>query len=277
MVKSVGNVLVVDDDQLICDLLHDVLEMNHVSTTTARDGEEALRILHGTPDIDMVLTDVNMPGMTGLTLLERIKGISPDLPVVVISGYGTEQIAVKSLLEGAYNFCRKPFDINELTTIVRKGLDLRKNIVREQEIIPYLTVNLHFEIPSNISFVRSIVNHIQREVNKLGFPENLFVMRIKLALDEALVNAIKHGNRNDCSKVVSIDTAISSQTITIKITDQGDGFDVSQVPDPRDPQNLLIEGGRGLLLMGLYMDQLSFSNNGTEVTMTKYADSSMDN
>ena len=273
MVNTSGNVLVVDDDKLICNLLQDVLMRNNVSTMTALNGEEALSIINSSHSIDMVLTDVNMPGMTGLTLMQRIKGISPDLPVVVMTGFGTEQIAVKALLAGAYNFCRKPFDINEITTIVKKGLDLRRNSMREKEVIPFLKVQLHFEIPSDIGFVRSIVNHIQRECGRLGFPEDVFLMRVKLALDEALANAIKHGNKNDFSKAVGIKVEISTKKITIEITDQGSGFDISRVPDPLDPKNLLVEGGRGLLLMGLYMDSLEFNENGTKVKMTKNAQS----
>ncbi len=95
------------------------------------------------------------------------------------------------------------------------------------------------------------------------------VFAVRLALDEALANAMKHGNDADPKKKVFIRFRLDDSTITITVRDEGGGFDRSQVPDPTDDANLELPSGRGLLLMRCYMDSVTFNKAGNEVTMTK--------
>jgi len=95
------------------------------------------------------------------------------------------------------------------------------------------------------------------------------VFAVRLALDEALANAMKHGNDADPKKKVFIRFRLDDSTITITVRDEGGGFDRSQVPDPTDDANLELPCGRGLLLMRCYMDSVTFNKAGNEVTMTK--------
>lgn len=270
MADPKGTILIVDDDDLICQLLRDLLSRNELSVIVALDGFEALKALSAQP-VDVVLTDVNMPGMNGIVLMEEIKKISPDLPVIVMTGWGTEDIAVKALQGGAFNFCRKPFNVHEIVRIVKKGLEVKRLSDKQREVLPFIELNLSFDIPSDVRYIRSIIWHIYQMSKQLGFPEKEFNMRVKLALDEALGNAIRHGNNEDVDKQVKIEVQISPEKLQFKITDEGEGFDVAAIPDPKDPENLNNEGGRGVLLMAYYMDKIEYNEKGNEVILTKFA------
>ena len=94
---------------------------------------------------------------------------------------------------------------------------------------------------------------------------------IKLALEEAVINAIKHGNQLDATKKVTVDFTLESDKVVLSVADEGEGFDPDSVPDPTRDENLESPYGRGLVLMKAYMDSVEFSNNGAKVTMIKYA------
>ena len=97
------------------------------------------------------------------------------------------------------------------------------------------------------------------------------IFGIHLAIEEALINAVKHGNNADERKEVKIDYSITPENFDISITDQGSGFDSDGVPDPCLEENLLKMTGRGVLLMKSYMDSVEYSRsaNGNCVRMTK--------
>ena len=92
---------------------------------------------------------------------------------------------------------------------------------------------------------------------------------IRLAVEEALVNAIKHGNGSDPTKNVHIDYEVNHDQVRVRIEDEGEGFDPDQVPDPTQPEFLERPCGRGLLLMRHYMSEVRFNDRGNSVEMVK--------
>ena len=96
------------------------------------------------------------------------------------------------------------------------------------------------------------------------------IFAIKLATEEALINAVKHGNRQDPRKLVHIECNVTSEKVEIMIEDEGPGFDRRDVPDPTLEENLEKCSGRGILLIETYMDDVEYSNNGRRVRMIKY-------
>lgn len=90
---------------------------------------------------------------------------------------------------------------------------------------------------------------------------------ILISLTEAVNNAIKHGNLNDHQKVVYVETHLTQHTVRCRISDEGQGFDHSKVPDPTTPENIQMEGGRGVFLMTQLSDRIAFHNNGSTVEM----------
>jgi serine/threonine-protein kinase RsbW len=92
---------------------------------------------------------------------------------------------------------------------------------------------------------------------------------VRLALEEAIVNAIKHGNGGDPTKSIRLAYCVSRQQLLVEIEDEGDGFDLQSVPDPLDPENLERPCGRGLLLMRTYMTWVRHHGRRNRVTMCK--------
>ena len=92
---------------------------------------------------------------------------------------------------------------------------------------------------------------------------------IHMAVEEALMNAIKHGNQLDDSKSVEVVSRLSSERMMIQITDEGQGFDPDDVPDPTDDDNLELPSGRGLMLMKSFMSRVEFNDQGNSVRMEK--------
>ncbi|MBW2356620.1 MAG: sigma-54-dependent Fis family transcriptional regulator, partial [Deltaproteobacteria bacterium] len=113
-------VLIVDDEKNYPLILSAVLEDEGFETLVANSGQEALKILESA-DIDLVLTDMKMPQMDGIELLEKIKELDPDLPVIMMTAYGTVDKAVEAMQKGAYNYILKPFDNAQLVLYVRKA------------------------------------------------------------------------------------------------------------------------------------------------------------
>jgi serine/threonine-protein kinase RsbW len=94
---------------------------------------------------------------------------------------------------------------------------------------------------------------------------------VKLALEEAVINSIRHGNQLDPTKKVRIEFTLDDDKAVISVADEGKGFDPASVPDPTLEENLEITAGRGLVLMRAYMDKVEFNEKANKVTMTKYA------
>ncbi len=93
---------------------------------------------------------------------------------------------------------------------------------------------------------------------------------VKLALEEALTNAIKHGNGGDPSKRITIRYAVSSTKAVIVIRDEGTGFKPEKIPDPTTPDRLPVPSGRGIMLIKAYMDEVVYRDNGREVRFVKH-------
>ena len=96
------------------------------------------------------------------------------------------------------------------------------------------------------------------------------IFAVHLAVEEAFINAVKHGNRMEPSKAVKIDYSIESDKVEICMTDEGEGFDPEVIPDPRYGDNLYKPAGRGMLLMRSFMDVVEYSKQGNSVRMIRY-------
>jgi serine/threonine-protein kinase RsbW len=114
--------------------------------------------------------------------------------------------------------------------------------------------------------IEAVEARIVEAIEKMGY-DGASAFAIRLALEEAMVNAFRHGNRGDPQKTVSVDCRIDPATVRIEVEDQGEGFDPTAVPDPTELDNIEIPSGRGLMLMRAYMSEVSFSPKGNRVRM----------
>jgi serine/threonine-protein kinase RsbW len=123
-------------------------------------------------------------------------------------------------------------------------------------------------IPSDYDAGRDVQERILRDVERHGFAEET-VFAIRIALEEAMVNAIKHGNRLDPAKKVHVESRVTARRAEIAIEDEGPGFDRAAIPDPTHDDNLHKCSGRGILLIEAYMDTAEWSRGGRRLRMVK--------
>ena len=123
-------------------------------------------------------------------------------------------------------------------------------------------------IPSDLSAARCLQADIETALSEFGYSDHE-IFSVKMAMEEALVNAIKHGNKLDPGKKVHIRYSISPDRFDIRICDEGPGFNPEAVPDPTAPENLERPCGRGLLLMRHYMSEVNYADAGRAVCMCK--------
>ena len=123
-------------------------------------------------------------------------------------------------------------------------------------------------IASDPSEVKRIQDHIEAQLRLRSFDDH-DIFSIRLALEEALVNAIKHGNQLDRTKKVHIECSIGADWVEVGVVDEGPGFDPNDVPDPLCDENLERPCGRGLLLIRHYMTEVVYHPPGNRLTMSK--------
>lgn len=116
--------------------------------------------------------------------------------------------------------------------------------------------------------MNQLISLILGEMARVGFTERE-QFGVRLSLEEAIVNGIKHGNREDPTKVVTVAYAITDLEVITEIEDQGSGFNPNHVPNPLAPENLERPGGRGVFLMRHYMTTVHFNERGNRVRLCK--------
>ena len=178
---------------------------------------------------------------------------------------------VRAFKMGAANYLRLPYNRDELRAIVEQTLSHKLRYVDEPSPLSHVHEKIEFELPSDLALMNGVLEFLQERVAKLGLiqPErsNLFV-----ALDEAFVNAVKHGNKNDPNKLLKITAELSSKEAAFTVEDEGEGFDIREIPDPCDPANLFRASGRGVLLIYNIMDEVEYNAQGNRVKMIKRPD-----
>jgi len=136
---------------------------------------------------------------------------------------------------------------------------------------------LKLSIQSSYACMERVATLVEKAAVRIGISEDNSV-DLMIAITEAVTNAIQHGNREDESKRVHIRVETAPSEITIWVEDEGKGFDVEAVQDPRNTGNLLRESGRGILMMQAFMDEVAFASGekGTSVRMVKRFASDME-
>jgi serine/threonine-protein kinase RsbW len=139
-----------------------------------------------------------------------------------------------------------------------------------------MTETIELSIDSKLEYVDMIGSVVKSVTAKLGFSED-DASWIELAVHEAVINAITHGNKSSADKQVDAKFVIEGGALHVYIRDRGEGFDPSHLPDPLDPENLLNPSGRGIFYMRTFMDEVEYSihpEGGSVVRLTKYNRSS---
>ena len=255
-------ILIIDDHDDLATSLDEVFSHAGHKVNIVANREDALAI-QNIEDYDLVVTDLDV-----------------DRPQASVSKNGHDPMClpegvepeagqhVKAFKLCASNFRRDEFNEDELKKMIATILDYKTRFVDTKELVQDLREHIEFELPSAISPMHIVLEYLLKRVEKLGVVKseqsNLFV-----ALDEAFVNAVKHGNKFDAKKLVRITAEVSKQEARFTIEDEGEGFDVNNIPDPLDPENLFKSSGRGVLFIYNIMDEVKYNERGNRLTMVK--------
>lgn len=267
-------ILIVDGNEELRTVLAEVMaELGHDVTATGSREEAIGR--EDLEDFDLIISDLTEDADSGVQILSEIKRKRLLVPVVVTSEEAQHEGVIKAFKLGAANFLRRPYDHDELRSIVEKTLGYKLRFVEDLKVLPYIHEKIEFELPSDLSLMNGVLHYLIERVARLGVikPDrsNLFI-----ALDEAFVNAVKHGNKNDPAKLVRISADLSPKEARFTIEDEGEGFDPATIPDPLDPANLFKTSGRGVLLIYNIMDKVEYNERGNRLTMVKRSEDSLE-
>lgn len=287
-------ILIVEDDFYSRKFLHDLLILHHYDCQAAINGEEGLNMIEDFKP-DLIVSDIQMPVMNGLEMLEEIRNRKLDIIVIMTTAFGSEEFAIQALRLGANNYLKKPISDNELLPILEKYKSFIENRSSTTNL-PGRILQREFtlEFDTNITYVSGITERLMLEI------DNLFDINertnIELGLVELLNNAVEHGNLEITSTEKR--AALSNNTlhelhherITIPeianrkvavdfrsdlsgcqwiISDEGNGFDWENVPNPTKDGNLLELSGRGIFITRFLFDELEYIGSGNIVRVKK--------
>jgi serine/threonine-protein kinase RsbW len=258
-------ILIIDDHNDLAEALDEVFSHLGHNVQIVISRREALAITD-IEHFDLVITDLDVdPASCSMSP----NGSAPVCLPTEFKSNGRER--VKAFKICASNFRREDFDEDELKSLVATVLDIKLRNVDREEYVREIHESIEFELPGVISIMHVVLDYLMRRVEKLGVvrseQSNLFV-----ALDEAFVNAVKHGNKFDPTKNVRVAAEVSKQEARFTIEDEGEGFDFNSIPDPLDPENLFKPSGRGVLFIYNIMDEVEYSKRGNRLTMVKRSD-----
>lgn len=289
-----ARVLVVEDSPTQASELQFLLEDAGFGVDVAVDGVAALESLDkGLPDL--IVTDMRMPRMDGLELLEAVKHKHPSVPVVIITAHGSEDLAARALRSGAASYVPKRYVNQDLVHVVRPIIAMAAPDPVQERILESLDeTQLRFTLTNDGTLVAPLVRRLEKLVLEMGVCDRPELIRVAVALSEAIVNAIDHGNLELDSELrqedernyhrlgeerqnqapyrdrrVRLAACVTRSEATFQVRDEGPGYDRSKLPDPTDPENLCRIGGRGLLLIQTMVDDVRFNEKGNEITLTK--------
>ena len=171
MKQRKGRILIVEDEKSMRELLRMLLEGEGYDVISASDGLDGSSYIER--DIfDLVITDIKMPGLDGFELLKKIKEISPETLVIMVTAFGTTESAIEAMKRGAYDYINKPFNIDELRIIVRKALEKKRlseeiSLLRQKVETTYALENIIGQSPKMQEMFRLIPKIAQSSSNVL--------------------------------------------------------------------------------------------------------------
>ena len=289
--------LIVEDSITERTLLTALARKQGLNVLQAGDAESARAVVEReTPDL--ILLDVHLPGVDGLSLLSHIRDEHPFVPVVVISSSTDARLVEDALNLGAVNFLHKPIKAAEFRFVVHRIARLLEEEEDVQEALESITErSTQMSIPCNPALLPRVVAYLGGEVRQHYPGHSVPLPDIKLALYEALANAVEHGNLEigwedkgealsdsnglrdlvalRCStapyagRVVHVSVVYRPEEVEYRIRDEGQGFDPEGYDSARALSNTERLHGRGLALIRHYMDEVSWDDGGRQIRMVR--------
>jgi CheY-like chemotaxis protein len=297
-------ILVAEDSPTQSVQIRALLEASNFEVDVVANGKEAVQRLENQQRYDLILTDMMMPEMDGLQLVRAVRVHYPGTPVILMTGQGTDALAIEALEDGAAGYVPKSQVQDKLVDEVAQVLHATEIDRSYEVLLSCLTRNeFSFELRNEIALIDPLINLLMQMMAGIGLGDSTSRVRVGLALEHALLNALIRGNLEIAptqmpstrdlllsgqvadwvqqrmaqspygDRKIFFDVQMTLQAARFVIRDEGPGFDTSRVPRPGDPDVLEREGGHGLLLMQTFMDEVTFNASGNQVTMIKRRES----
>jgi CheY-like chemotaxis protein len=294
--RPVTTVLVVDDSSFDRLVVGKLLEsIPDLKVVFACNGQEGLAVIAREPPT-VILTDLVMPDMEGLELVRKVRVDHPQIPVILVTAFGSEEVAMQALRAGAANYIPKKYLARDLASTLRQTLSTSA-VTQERRRILRCMVRREsaFVLKNDPDLLVPLLKLLQEEIEGMGIWDATGQLQVGVALQEALVNALFHGNlevsselreEDDCefeevarqrrgvepycSRRIRVQVQLDRDAARFVVGDDGPGYDTSIFEDPVHPDQLNRISGRGLLLIRTFMDQVSFNKSGNQITMVKY-------
>ncbi len=294
-----AKILLVEDSPTQAVEIRMLLEEGAHQVTHVGNGRLAVDRLENDP-IELVVTDLEMPEMNGLELVEAMQLDFEHIPAILITARGSEELASKALQHGAAGYVPKNHLHSLLNDTITDVLGVIRSDASFAKLISTLQKNVFvFKLPNDAELISPLVGLLMQVIPGMDLVSGTDLVRVGVALEHALVNAMYRGNLelgpsvtpphraivyDDASsdliekrkqsepyknRNVYVEATAGKEEIRIVVRDEGKGFDTSQVPARGDAKVLDSESGRGLVLMASFTDELIFNDVGNEVTMIK--------
>ncbi|HRP69938.1 MAG TPA: ATP-binding protein [Turneriella sp.] len=289
-------VLIIDPDIALQEILGEILR-NRFRIFAAANIAAAKEVMQG-EEPDLVFIELQLPNESAIDFIEQTKRSKANTQFIVITDNATVENAISALRHGAFDFLKKPFEIEDIARIVEKFFSITKNREVDYDIYSSIIAESRtFELPTNFALVSTFMSEIMHIVSRFSGIDKKATLTIRLSLYEMLVNAMEHGNlevdyemkkklldevvdyqrfleerakqTSYNERKVLVSYHYDAKSISFTITDEGPGFDVSKVPNPHASENLESLNGRGIFISRVNMTRVTYNDKGNSVTLYK--------
>lgn len=259
-------------------------------------GQEVLELLDAGP-ADVLLAGSNLPDMDAQTLFKEARKRQPNVPIIFLTRERPDESIVQALHLGAASYVPRSRIARSVEDTVVRVLSLCERAVIGTRLLDTMTESsMVFDLPGDPSLFSDVIHYLLEQMEHFELRGSLDRISIGVAIQEALLNAWVHGNLEIESssrkegfdafdrliaersrtapfsdRKVTVRSKFNASEGRIEIGDEGRGFDVSTVPDPRLPENVRRPSGRGLFLMRQFFDDVRYNDTGNCVTLIKRA------
>ena len=273
-----NTLLIADDNEALRKLISAGLRDDGYRVIEADDGPAAVAILKAEL-VDLLITDVVMPNMDGIELLERAHQLRPNLRSIIITGHGTARTVIEAFKNRACDIISKPFKLEELKAAVHTALETAADC--DIEVLSATPEWIEARVPCDLEAIPRIVKFLS-EIETTLPPETRDA--IASAFREMLTNAIEHGGKCDPNKRVDVKYVRLKRAVLYSIRDPGEGFDIDELkhaaltnPATEPLQHMRVRqqmglrpGGYGILMASQVIDELVYNEKHNELIFVKY-------
>ncbi|MGL6076800.1 MAG: response regulator [Fimbriiglobus sp.] len=290
-----AKVLIVEDSPIQAKHVEFILRNAGYEVQVVSNGNAALDSIRKV-EPDVILTDMHMPEMNGLELVQNLRRDFPSLPVILNTDRGSEELAVQALRNGASGYIPKRNLARDVVALVEEILSVTTS---QQKLTQFLTrmtaAEYRFTLENDTDLIAQVVGQVERILTQMQLFDDSEQMRIGVAIHEAVVNGMVHGNLEVSSDLKADDwdayhalikahsleepyrsrrvhvtiRATKNPSLEVRVLDEGKGFDPSKIPDPTQAEQMNQACGRGLLLIRTFFDDVRHNATGNEIIMFK--------